>query len=78
MHADGGQLCQKSSDAHVNADTPYFSGYVEALCPPDTIYDAIIGNIPGARTADHPDRPGRKLVLSPPAHKYGEGTTSGH
>ena len=28
---------------------------MDALCPPDALYDAIIGNIPGARAAEDPD-----------------------
>ena len=33
-------------------DTPVFSGYVQALCLPNPIYDLVIGNIPAGV---HPD-----------------------
>ena len=41
--------------AKISVDTPYFSGQIEAECLPDTIYDLIIGNVPGARPAEDPD-----------------------
>ena len=41
--------------AKIDIDTPYLSGQVEAQCLPDTIYDLIVGNVPGARAADDPD-----------------------
>ena len=37
--------------AWIQVDTPVFSGYVQALCLPNPIYDLFIGNIPGV----HPD-----------------------
>ena len=37
--------------ALIQVDTPVFSGYVQALCLPNPIYDLVIGNIPGV----HPD-----------------------
>ena len=37
--------------AGIQVDTPVFSGYVQALCLPNPIYDLVIGNIPGV----HPD-----------------------
>ena len=37
--------------AWIQVDTPVFSGYVQALCLPNPIYDLVIGNIPGV----HPD-----------------------
>ena len=39
----------------IAVDTPYFSGQIEAQCLPDTIYDLIIGNVPGARLVEDPD-----------------------
>ena len=33
--------------AWIQVDTPVFSGYLQALCLPDPIYDLVIGNIPG-------------------------------
>ena len=41
--------------AKISVDTPYFSGQIEAQCLPDTLYDLIIGNVPGARPAEDPD-----------------------
>ena len=37
--------------AWIQVDTPVFSGYVQALCLPNPIYDLVIGHIPGV----HPD-----------------------
>ena len=37
--------------AWIQVDTPVFSGYVQALCLRNPIYDLVIGNIPGV----HPD-----------------------
>ena len=41
--------------ARVDLDTPYLTGSVKALCPPDALYDVIIGNICGVRAADDLD-----------------------
>jgi len=41
--------------ARITVDTPYLSGEVDVQCLPDVIYDLIISNVPGARTADNPD-----------------------
>ena len=41
--------------ARITVDTPYLKGQVEAQCLSDAIYDLIIGNVPGARSADEPD-----------------------
>ena len=41
--------------ARITVDTPYLSGEVDVQCLPDAIYDLIIGNVPGARSADDPD-----------------------
>ena len=40
---------RRVSIAHVEIDTPYLSGTVEALCLQTPIYDVIIGNVPGAK-----------------------------
>ena len=42
--------------AEIEVDTPYFSGKVEVLCLKDPLYDLIIGNIPGARAPDDPEK----------------------
>ena len=36
-------------------ESPYLTGEVLALCPPDAVYDVIVGNVPGARAAGDPD-----------------------
>ena len=41
--------------AKIDVDTPYLKGQVEAQCLPDSIYDLVIGNVPGVRAADDPD-----------------------
>ena len=41
--------------AIVHIESPYLTGEVSALCPPDAVYDVIVGNVPGARAADDPD-----------------------
>ena len=41
--------------AMVTLDTPYYICTVDALCPSDALYDAIISSIPGARAAENPD-----------------------
>ena len=41
--------------AKIGVDTPNLKGQVEAQCLPDPIYDLVIGNVPGVRTADDPD-----------------------
>ena len=41
--------------ATVCIESPYLTGEVSALCPPDAVYDVIVGNVPGARAADDPD-----------------------
>ena len=33
-------------------DTPYFAGKTEAMCMSDSIFELIVGNIPGARAAN--------------------------
>ena len=40
--------------AKLKIDTPYLTGDVEALCPRDTIYVLIIGNIPNAKDPNKP------------------------
>ena len=41
--------------AKIDVDTPYLKGQVEVQYIPDAVYDLIVGNLPGARTADDPD-----------------------
>src|SRR5678815_5283866 len=38
----------------IDVDTPYYTGRTEAIALDDAIYDLIIGNIPGARSAEGP------------------------
>ena len=42
--------------ATVKLDTPYYSGNVKALCMKNPVYDVVIGNIAGARSAQEPDQ----------------------
>ena len=46
----------KAPFANVEISTPYYNGTVEALCLRDPLYKLIIGNIPGARVPDDPDK----------------------
>ena len=41
--------------ARITVHTPYLHGEGDVRCLPDVIYDLIIGNVPGARSADNPD-----------------------
>ena len=42
--------------ARVHVDSSYLTVEVEALCPRDAVYDGIVGNVPGARAANDPDK----------------------
>ena len=48
----------------VNVNTPYYSGTVEALCMPEPVYDLVLGNIDGVRSAENPDENWHKLLKS--------------
>ena len=52
--ADGTK--RKFPIAVTNVDTPYYSGMVEALCMPEPVYDLVLGNIDGVRSAENPDQ----------------------
>lgn len=41
--------------ARVKVDTPYYTGDVEVLCMASPVYDLVLGNIEGVRSADNPD-----------------------
>ena len=41
--------------ARINAITPFYVGQVEALIMDNPVYNLIIGNITGARSADNPN-----------------------
>ena len=41
--------------ATIQIDTPFFSGEVDALCMENPVYELVIGNISGVRSADDPD-----------------------
>ena len=61
--------------ARITVDTPYLKGQVGAQCLPDSIYDLIIGNVPGARPADEPDptwQEARAVITRSQAKKDGE------
>lgn len=42
--------------AVVNLDSPYFTGRREAVVMPNPLFDVVIGNVPGSRTAEDPKR----------------------
>ncbi|XP_037521061.1 uncharacterized protein LOC119397715 [Rhipicephalus sanguineus] len=42
-------------EAWVDVDTPYYTGRLKAKCLDNPIYDLILGNVEGVRTADDPD-----------------------
>ena len=46
---------RKVPTAKITMDTPYLLGQVEAQCVPDTIYNLITVDVPGARAADDPE-----------------------
>ena len=41
--------------ARINVSTPFYVGQLEALIMDNPVYDLIIGNITGARSADNPN-----------------------
>ena len=47
---------RKLPTARITVDEPYLKGQLEVQCLPDAIYDLIIGNVPGARPVDEPDK----------------------
>ena len=47
---------------HIMVDTPYFTGQFNALAVEKPVYDIVVGNIPGARNANDPDRNWRSNV----------------
>ena len=51
--ADGTR--RKFPVAVIEVNTPYFIGKIEALCMPKPVYDLVLGNIQGVRSADNPD-----------------------
>jgi hypothetical protein len=67
--------------AKVDVDTPYYVGEVNALCMEKPVYQLILGNIPGASDASHPDRdwkPGGngKVGTQLPTSKFTDHSTS--
>ena len=51
--ADG--TTRKMDLAFINLDTPYYKGSVLAMVSENPVHDLLLGNIPGARSADNPD-----------------------
>ena len=47
---------------HIMVDTPYFTGRFNALAVEKPVYDIVVGNIPGGRNANDPDRNWRSNV----------------
>ena len=54
MLMDG--LTQLHPVVRIQVDTPYLKGEVRAIAMERPVYDLVIGNIPGARAADDPDK----------------------
>ena len=50
-----GNTVRRVPMATVHIESPYLTGEVSALCPPDAVYDVIVGNVSGARAADDPN-----------------------
>ena len=46
---------RKVPTARITVDNPYLSGEVDVQYLPDGIYDLVIGNVAGTRSADDPD-----------------------
>ena len=46
---------RKVPTVRITVDNPYLSGEVDVQYFPDGIYDLVIGNVAGARSADDPD-----------------------
>jgi transposase InsO family protein len=42
--------------AELNVDTPYYTGIVRVMAMDNPLYDLVIGNIPGARGPNDPDK----------------------
>ncbi len=40
----------------VKVDTPYYKGVIDDMCLQSPIYDVIIGNVPGARLSESPEK----------------------
>ena len=39
--------------ATVHIESQYLKVEVSTVCPPDTVYDAVVGNVPSTRAADN-------------------------
>ena len=58
----------------VNLDTPYYVDTIEALFPPDAIYDAIIGHIHCAQATESPEPKWSKVGVVTRGHaSWGNG-----
>ena len=57
---------RKVTIARITVDNPYLSGEVDIQYLPDGIYDLVIGNVAGARSADDPDSGGERHERSLP------------
>ena len=45
----------KAPIVKLNVQTPFYCGEIQAIAPPDAVYDLIIGNVEGAREPNDPD-----------------------
>ena len=46
---------RKAPIVKVNVQTPFYCGEIQAIAPPDAVYELIIGNVEGAREPNDPD-----------------------
>ena len=46
---------RKAPIVNLNVQTPFYCGEIQAIAPPDALYDLMIGNVEGAREPNDPD-----------------------
>ena len=54
---------KRATIARIKVDTPFYSRTVKAMCMKDSLFDLIIGNVPGARKPNDPN-PDWRLVAA--------------
>lgn len=63
LFVDNTMRCLEEAYIYVNA--PYFTGHVLANCMADSLYDLILGNIPGVREPNNPNLAWQPQLLEP-------------
>ena len=61
--------------ANIHVSTPYYEGYVSALCMKDPVYDLILGNVPGVREPMNPNMSWGKAEKATPQNQTDKGKT---